>query len=268
MPDPPPAPAARKPPQDKLSAPARALRKLGLARDIDLALHLPMRYVDETRIVPIAALRDGDAAQVQGDRARVPRRDPRAPPARGAAGRRQRRARAAPAALLPVAPEDAGRGPASCARAARCAAASSAARWCTRSSAPSAPTPPLPTALTPVYPSSAQLPQAYLRKAVASALARAPLDELLPAEAAARAACRRCARRCSSCTTRPAVPPGDAGRPQPPGLAAAEVRGTAGAAAVAGAGAGGARQRWRAPALAAHAERPARRSCWPRCPSR
>ena len=34
---------------DKLSAPARALLKLGLRRDIDLALHLPLRYEDETR---------------------------------------------------------------------------------------------------------------------------------------------------------------------------------------------------------------------------
>ncbi len=39
---------------------------------------------------------------------------------------------------------------------------------------------PLSTSLTPVYPTSAQLPQAYLRKAVASALRRAPLDEVLP----------------------------------------------------------------------------------------
>jgi ATP-dependent DNA helicase RecG len=39
---------------------------------------------------------------------------------------------------------------------------------------------PLPAALTPVYPSSAQLPQVYLRKAITSALARAPLDEVLP----------------------------------------------------------------------------------------
>ncbi len=38
----------------------------------------------------------------------------------------------------------------------------------------------LPTALTPVYPTSAQLPQAYLRKAVASALGRAALHEVLP----------------------------------------------------------------------------------------
>jgi ATP-dependent DNA helicase RecG len=39
---------------------------------------------------------------------------------------------------------------------------------------------PLPAGLTPVYPSTAQLPQAYLRKCVAAALARAPLHELLP----------------------------------------------------------------------------------------
>ncbi len=43
-----------------------------------------------------------------------------------------------------------------------------------------APGEPLPTTLTPVYPSTAALPQAYLRKAVAAALARAPLDELWP----------------------------------------------------------------------------------------
>jgi ATP-dependent DNA helicase RecG len=40
----------------------------------------------------------------------------------------------------------------------------------------------LPQALTPVYPTTAQLPQAYLRKAVASALARADLREIVPAE--------------------------------------------------------------------------------------
>jgi ATP-dependent DNA helicase RecG len=40
----------------------------------------------------------------------------------------------------------------------------------------------LPDALTPVYPTSAQLPQAYLRKAVASGLRRADLSETLPSE--------------------------------------------------------------------------------------
>jgi ATP-dependent DNA helicase RecG len=39
---------------------------------------------------------------------------------------------------------------------------------------------PLAQTLTPVYPTSAALPQAYLRKAIAAALQRAPLDELLP----------------------------------------------------------------------------------------
>ena len=43
------------------------MEKLGLVRDIDLALHLPLRYEDETRIVPIAELREGDTAQVQGE---------------------------------------------------------------------------------------------------------------------------------------------------------------------------------------------------------
>ena len=48
------------------SGPQRALEKLGLVRAIDLALHLPMRYEDETRIVPIAELRDGSVGQVEG----------------------------------------------------------------------------------------------------------------------------------------------------------------------------------------------------------
>ncbi len=42
---------------------------------------------------------------------------------------------------------------------------------------------PLASAMTPVYPTTAQLPQAYLRKAVASALAHADLREVLPADA-------------------------------------------------------------------------------------
>ena len=48
------------------SAPQRALEKLGLRRPIDFALHLPMRYEDETRIASIASLRDGSVAQVEG----------------------------------------------------------------------------------------------------------------------------------------------------------------------------------------------------------
>jgi ATP-dependent DNA helicase RecG len=181
MPSPPPAPGAPKPPHDKLSAPARALRKLGLARDIDLALHLPMRYVDETRLTPIGNLRDGDTAQVQGTvvECRVETRTRRQLVVRLAddsgeivlrlvhfypsqqktlaAGQRVRargEVRGGFFGREMVHPEF------------RAVSADTA----------------LPQALTPVYPSSAQLPQAYLRKAVASALGRAPLGELLPAD--------------------------------------------------------------------------------------
>jgi ATP-dependent DNA helicase RecG len=43
------------------------LAKLGIHHKQDLLLHLPLRYIDETRIVPIRDLRLGDAAQVQGE---------------------------------------------------------------------------------------------------------------------------------------------------------------------------------------------------------
>ncbi|MEY3474137.1 MAG: ATP-dependent helicase RecG, partial [Pseudomonadota bacterium] len=48
-----------------LSAPQKALRKLGLVRDIDLALHLPLRYEDETRIVALRNAREGDTVQIE-----------------------------------------------------------------------------------------------------------------------------------------------------------------------------------------------------------
>ena len=49
-----------------LSAPQKALQKLGLVRAIDLALHLPLRYEDETRIVKLSEAREGEAAQIEG----------------------------------------------------------------------------------------------------------------------------------------------------------------------------------------------------------
>jgi ATP-dependent DNA helicase RecG len=42
------------------------LRKLGLSRPIDLALHLPLRYEDETQLMKLREVREGDAAQVEG----------------------------------------------------------------------------------------------------------------------------------------------------------------------------------------------------------
>ncbi len=162
------------------SAPQRALEKLGLVRDIDLALHLPLRYEDETRLVRVADTREGDTAQVEGVvvSSRVEFRPRRQLVVRLrdddddelvlrflhfypshqkalAVGTRVRVRGDVRGGFLGremVHPSfkavDAGA--------------------------------PLASALTPVYPTSAQLPQAYLRKAVASGLARARLDEVLP----------------------------------------------------------------------------------------
>ena len=157
------------------------MEKLGLLRDIDLALHLPLRYEDETRLTPIAELRDGDTAQVEGtvrhsEIAYRPRRqfvvhlaDDRGDelvlrfihfyPSHQktfASGHRVRvrgEARGGFFGLEMIHP----------------------------SFKSVDPDTPLATALTPVYPSSAALPQAYLRKAVAAGLQRADLSELLPA---------------------------------------------------------------------------------------
>jgi len=155
------------------------MEKLGLLRDIDLALHLPIRYEDETRITPIADSPDGEPVQVEGvvSECRIELR-----------GRRQLLVRLADdsdslllrflnfypghSKTLAVGQRVRVRGE---------ARQGFFGREMVHPSfkAVDAHTP-LATVLTPVYPTSAQLPQAYLRKAVAAALARAPLDELLP----------------------------------------------------------------------------------------
>ncbi len=43
----------------------KALEKLGLLRDIDLALHLPLRYEDETRISKLRDAREGESIQIE-----------------------------------------------------------------------------------------------------------------------------------------------------------------------------------------------------------
>ena len=48
------------------TAAQKALDKLGLRRDIDLALHLPLRYEDETHITTLADARDGEMVQIEG----------------------------------------------------------------------------------------------------------------------------------------------------------------------------------------------------------
>jgi ATP-dependent DNA helicase RecG len=167
-------PAAEKPkPVDKLA-------KLGLKSDIDLVLHLPMRYEDETSITPIAHLIPGDNAQTEGvvfdnEIANRPRRQ-----------------------LLVKLQDDAGDeltlrflnfyG-------SQIKQMAIGVRLRVRGDVrggffglemvhpavrPVDEDTPLPQALTPVYPSTAGVSQAYLRKAIDSALSRVSLPELLP----------------------------------------------------------------------------------------
>jgi ATP-dependent DNA helicase RecG len=155
--------------------------KLGLRSDIDLALHLPLRYEDETRLTPLSALREGQTAQVEAvvSDSRIETRPRRQLIVRLRDGGDELLLRflhfypsqqksLSPGARVRVRGEVRG-------------------GFFGREMVHPAfrlvgPDSPLPTALTPVYPSSAQLPQAYLRKAIVSALGRAPLQELLPAE--------------------------------------------------------------------------------------
>jgi ATP-dependent DNA helicase RecG len=156
------------------------MEKLGLTRDIDFALHLPMRYEDETVITPIGRAREGDTVQVEGvvREAQVDLRPRRQLIVRlhdGSGLLVLRFVHFYPSHQKSLAP---------------------GARVRVRGELRGGffgremvhPTfrlvdedTPLPTRLTPVYPTSAQLPQAYLRKVVVAALERVRLDELLPA---------------------------------------------------------------------------------------
>ena len=176
MPSPPAKPPSQPKPQP-LTGPQKALAKLGLRRAIDLALHLPLRYEDETRIVPIQNTRDGEMVQIQGQITHSevtlqPRRQLRVTlddgtdtcvlrflnfyPSHqktlsvGAMVRARGEIRGGFIHREMVHPSFRLAGGA------------------------------LPAALTPVYPTVAGLPQAYLRKVVLGGLGRADLRETIP----------------------------------------------------------------------------------------
>jgi len=155
------------------------MEKLGLRRDIDLALHLPLRYEDETRLVRLADAREGETVQFEGQvtHSEVSLRSRRQlivtvddgsdtcvlrfihfyPSHQktlsvGAWVRVRGELRGGFLGREMVHPHF------------RLAGGE------------------LPAALTPVYPTSGGLPQVYLRKAVLSGLARADLSETIPAE--------------------------------------------------------------------------------------
>ena len=153
------------------------MRKMGLVRDIDLALHIPLRYEDETQIVKLSQASEGDTLQIE---------------ASVTASEIQLR----PRRQLLVTVDD---GTDTCVlrffnfypaqQKALAVGQVIRARGEIRGGFlgltmmhPSfkAATGQLPAELTPVYPTSAGLPQAYLRRAIAGALSRADLSESLP----------------------------------------------------------------------------------------
>ena len=175
------APAAAPATDKPRSGPARALERLGLTTPLALALHLPLRYEDETRLTPLREGRLGLPLQTEGvvTESRVELR-----PRRQLVVRLQDDAgdelvlrfihfypshqkTLAPGARVRVRGELRG---------------GFFGREMVHPTFKAVQDgTPLAASLTPVYPSTAQLPQAYLRKAVAAGLARAPLDEVLPA---------------------------------------------------------------------------------------
>ncbi|MCC6610041.1 MAG: ATP-dependent DNA helicase RecG [Burkholderiales bacterium] len=177
--------------QTGLEAPARArndaslLAKLGIGSKLDLVLHLPLRYEDETSLTPIAQAGEGAAVQIEGevvacDVAYRPRRQlvVKLADATGVCFMRflnfypsQQKALAHGARVRAFGEMRPGffggemvhpryrvlRGPE-----------------------------PLPEALTPVYPTTAGLSQHALRRMIDEALASADLSDTLPEEMRAR----------------------------------------------------------------------------------
>jgi ATP-dependent DNA helicase RecG len=163
-----------------LSEPQKALKKLGLTRDIDLALHIPLRYEDETRIVQLRDAREGDTIQVE-------------------ASVTDCQVQYRPRRQLVVTVDD---GTDTCVLRfftfypSQQKSLAIGARLRIRGEVkggflgwqmvhpswkPAGGE--LPQALTPVYSSVAGLPQPYLRKAVATGLARAELADTVPSDA-------------------------------------------------------------------------------------
>jgi ATP-dependent DNA helicase RecG len=160
-----------------LSPTRKALIKLGLVRDIDLALHLPLRYEDETRIVRLRDAREGDTLQIEAtvtacEVAYRPRRQLLVTVDDGSDTCVMRFFNFYPSQqkALAVGAQIRARGE----------VRGGLMGWQMLHPSFRAAGGPLPDALTPVYPTVAALPQAYLRRAVQSGLARADLSDTFP----------------------------------------------------------------------------------------
>jgi ATP-dependent DNA helicase RecG len=158
---------------------SQRLARMGLVRDWDFLLHLPLRFVDETRVVPVLSLEAGSTAQAEGviSQVQVAPRGRRqlvvrlrdeggelvlrwihfyaSQQAQLTVGRRVRvlgQVRAGPMGLEMMHPQ------------VRAAGEDK----------------PLPERLTPVYPAVEGVPQSWLRRRIAQALERTDIVDLLP----------------------------------------------------------------------------------------
>ena len=162
-----------------LSGPQKALLKLGLRRDIDLALHLPLRYEDETRITRLCDARDGELVQIEAvvtvsEVSLRPRRQLLVTVEDGDERCTLRFFSFYPAQQKALAVGNRIR--------LRGEIRGGFLGWHMMHPAFRPAVGELPQALTPVYSSVAGLAQAYLRRAVESALSRADLSETIPME--------------------------------------------------------------------------------------
>lgn len=174
---------AKSGPARSLTDVQRKLHSLGLVTPNDCVLHLPLRYEDETRVVPIGSLRPGAPAQVEGEilRSEVlfrPRRQLTAVMADDSGELQLRWLNFYPSQQKQLTP---GRR----LRARGEVRGGLFGREMVHPRMTSADTA-LPEALTPVYPSTDGLTQPSLRKAIAQALDQADLSDTLPAEALER----------------------------------------------------------------------------------
>ncbi len=169
------------PPSQALSVPQKALQKLGLGRDIDLALHLPLRYEDETRLTRLRDAREGEVVQFE---ATVTACDIAYRPRRQLVVTVDDESDTCVLRFFTFYPSQQKSLAVGTRLRLRGELRGGFLGWQMVHPAYQLAGGALPEALTPVYPTVAGLPQAYLRKAVLSGLARADLADTLPPAAA------------------------------------------------------------------------------------
>ena len=168
-----------KPVKSATSSLLTRLTKLGIRRDFDLVLHLPLRYEDETRLTPIADAAPDTAVQVEG---RVIGTEVAYRPRRQLVSRIQDETGILYLRFLNFYPNHT-----------KMLAEGATVRVFgeIRNGFFGAEmihprfrvvrgVEPLPNALTPIYPTTAGLPQSALRKLIARALSAHPMEETLP----------------------------------------------------------------------------------------